>query len=144
MRVSLHVIFMSSEYSLYFVFIQFFFRCSLWTEAFVNRRDRENYTKKKRKTRQPNGICILLDEIPVATSYWIFLSNNENKTNLKTFTSLKLLYVRQSPKLIQFSVVMYSDFMYVKLNSTFIRTNTNMHHRQRNNAHIRLSGKKNK
>lgn len=56
-------------------------------------------------TRQPNGICILLDEIPVATSYWIFLSNNENKTNLKTFTSLKLLCVRQSPKLIQFSIV---------------------------------------
>lgn len=51
-----------------------------------------------------------VSEIPVAASYWIFLSNNENKTNLKTFTSLKLLCVRQSLKLIQFSIV------HVKLN----------------------------
>lgn len=65
--------------------------------------------------KQLNGICISLDEIPLATSYWIFLSNNENKTNLKTFTSLKLLCVcvcvRQSSKLIQFSTRNYIGWM---------------------------------
>lgn len=61
-------------------------------------------------SQHQNSIYILLDEIPVATRYWIFLSNNENKTNLKTFTSLKWLCVRQSLKLVQFSIQVHVTF----------------------------------
>lgn len=114
MRVSLHVIFMSQaniprvmlryecmsvcvcvlSYSFFFIFNESFFE-----------QQQERWRQQQCQRYQPNGICISLDEIPVATRYWIFLSNNENKTNLKTFTSLKLLCVRQSLKLIQFSIV---------------------------------------
>lgn len=82
------------SYSFFFIFNESFFE-----------QQQERWRQQQCQRYQPNGICISLDEIPVATRYWIFLSNNENKTNLKTFTSLKLLCVRQSLKLIQFSIV---------------------------------------